>query len=116
MISENELYKKYNIGIIYVNPAAVDYFDSKFRTSYWCEAGFGELLRDYVEHLSFPPTNKCLNFPRSTDGVVRDGGMPMNDEEREWLFVEYKIRNVLNNFFENKGKFVVTCIEGNRGG
>lgn len=108
---ENELYERYNTGVTYISPAAIDYFDSKFRKSCYCEAEFGDLLRDYVEHLLFPPTDKCFDFPKSTDGVIRDGGMTMNNEEIKWASVEYKMRNALNNFFGEKVKFIATIIE-----
>jgi hypothetical protein len=111
MITENELCKRYSTGAIYVSPAAIDYFDSKIRTFYYCEAEFGDLLRDYIEHLLFPPTDKCFNFPKPTDGVIRGGGMTMSDEEIKWASVEYELRSALNNFTGSKVKFVAKKLE-----
>lgn len=107
MITQSKLFERYSTGRLYISPAAVDYFDSKIRTFYHCEAEFGDLLRDYTEHLLFPPTNKCFAFPKSADGVIRDGGILMDDEEKEWLMVESKLRDALNNFAVGKVKFVV---------
>jgi len=107
MITQAKLFDKYSTGGVFVSPAAVDYFDDTIRTHYYCEAEFGELLRDYMEHLLFPPTNKCFDFPRSTDSIIRDGGMSMNDEEIEWLMIEYKLRAALNDCTGAKVKFVV---------
>jgi len=107
MITQSKLFERYSTGHLYVSPAAIDYFDSKIRTFYHCEAEFGDLLRDYTEHLLFPPTNKCFDFPKSTDGVIRDGGMEMDDEEKEWLMIESKLRDALNSCTGAKVKFVV---------
>ena len=107
MITQAKLFDKYSTGYIHASPAAVDYFDSKIRTHYYCEAEFGELLRDYMEHLLFPPSDLCFDFPRSIDGIIRDGGMEMDDVEKEWLMVEYKLRNAFNNCANAKIKFVV---------
>lgn len=107
MITQAKLFDKYSTGHIHVSGAAVNYFDSKIRTPHHCEAEFGELLRDYTEHLLSPPTNKCFDFPISTDGVIRDGGMSMNDEEMEWLMIEYKLRAAFNSCAGAKVKFVV---------
>jgi len=108
MITQAKLFEKYSTGHIHASPAAIDYFDSKIRTNYHCEAEFGELLRDYIGHLLFTPSDLCFDFPRSTDGIIRDGGMDMDDVEKEWLMVEYKLRNALNHFAGGaKVKFVV---------
>ena len=107
MITGKKLFDRYSTGRVYTNGAAIDYFDSKIRTRYQCEAEFGELLRDYIEHLLFPPSDLCFDFPRSTDSVIRDGGMSMDDEEKEWLMIEYKLRNALNGCTGAKVKFVV---------
>lgn len=107
MITQAKLFDRYSTGHIYVSGAAIDYFDDKIRTSYYCEAEFGELLRDYIEHLLFPPSDLCFDFPKSTDGIIRDGGMSMDDEEKEWLMVEYKLRNAFNNLTVGKVKFIV---------
>ena len=108
MITQAKLFDKYSTGHIHVGPAAdIDYFDSEIRTHYHCEAEFGELLRDYIEHLLFPPSDLCFDFPKSTDGIIRDGGMEMDDMEKEWLMVEYKLRNAFNSCTGAKVKFIV---------
>lgn len=107
MITQTKLFDKYSTGHIYASPVAINYLDSKIRTHYHCEAEFGELLRDYIEHLLFPPSDLCFDFPRSTDSVIRDGGMSMDDEEKEWLMIEYKLRSAFNSCAGTKVKFIV---------
>ena len=112
MLTQKELFDKYGTNNVYVSPAAVDYFDSKIRTSYYCEAKANELVKEYANHMLFPPTYRCLDLPRAhDDGVIRDRGFSMTNGEIEWLGVEYKLRCALNNFTDcNKVVFIVTLI------
>jgi len=62
MIISNYLIHKYSIGIIYVSPAAIDYFDSKIRRTYYCEATIDQIINDYAFHYINIPTNNCIVF------------------------------------------------------
>jgi hypothetical protein len=112
MPTQKELFDKYGTNNVYISPAAVSYADSRMRTSYYCEAKFKDLSKDYTDHILFPPTQQCSCLPRACDdGVIRAGGFSINDEEIEWLGVEYKLRRALNNFTDrNKVIFIVTLI------
>jgi hypothetical protein len=112
MLTQEELFDKYGTNNVYVSPAATDYFDSKIRISYYCEAKAKELLKEYADHMLFPPTYRCLDLPRvRDDGVVRDGGLSIKNEEIEWLEMEYKLWYALNHYTDrNKVTFIVTLI------
>ena len=112
MTTKKELFDKYGTNSVYISPAAIDYFDSKIRTSYYCEAKFDDLSKDYTDHILFPPTQRCSYLPRvRDDGVIREGGFSINSDEIEWLGMEYKLRYALNHYTDrNKVTFIVTLI------
>ena len=112
MTTQKELFDKYGTNSVYISPAAIDYFDSKIRTSYYCEAKFEDLLKDYTDHTLFPPTKQCSYLPRvGDDGIIRNGGFSITNDEIEWLFIEYKLRCALKHFTDsNKIEFIVTLI------
>lgn len=115
MATCRELYDRYNIGIKHISPVAVEYPDGNFRSSYRCKARFGDILRDYTDHLHSPPTDRCRQIPVSYDGVIRWNGMYVNltDEEVEWASIEYILRQSLNKSFgsSNFVEFIITIKE-----
>ncbi len=113
MITRQELYDKYSTGIKHISPAAVEYPDGDFRSSYICKAHFGTILRDYIDHLDMPPTGRSRYMPISYDGVIRWPGMYLTESEIEWASVEYILRSALDKFFgaDNFVEFVITIKE-----
>ena len=102
MVTHKELYDKYSTGAQHISPAAVEYSDGYFRSSYICRAPFGKILREYIDHLSNPPTDRCRQIPSSDDGVIRTGWddkMDITHEEIEWAFIEDILRRSLDKFF-----------------
>ena len=102
MATCKELHKKYSTGIRYISPAAIEYPDGKLRSSYICRGPFGKILREYIDHLSNTPTDRCRQIPSSDDGAIRTGWddkLDITNEELEWAFIEDILRRSLDKFF-----------------
>jgi hypothetical protein len=97
MATCRELYDKYSTGVRHTSPAAVEYPDGAFRSHYICRGSFGKILREYIDHLSNPPTDRCRQISSSDDGVIRSD-MDLTDEELGWAFVEDILRRSLDKF------------------
>ncbi len=111
MITQKELNDKYGTGVIYISPLSAHSPDGKLNPSYWCQAHLGDIIRDYVDHLNMPPTDRCRQISISYDGAIRSD-MDLTDEELEWAFVEYKLREAMNRCFgSNNVEFTVTVKE-----
>ena len=114
MATCKELHKKYSTGTKYISPAAIEYPDSNMRSSYRCKTHFGTILREYLDHLYLPPTNRCRQIPMSHDGIIRaPNGTGLTEKEVEWASIEYILRQAINNFFGtgNFVEFVITIKE-----
>ena len=115
MATCRELYDKYSTGIRHTNPAAIHYPDGELRASFLCSAHLGDILREYMDHLSMPPTDRCRQIPISYDGVIRADILELPDltnEELEWASVEYILRESMNKCFgSNNIEFVITIKE-----
>jgi len=114
MATCRELYEKYSTGTRYISPAAIEYPDSNMRSSYRCKTHFGTILREYLDHLYWPPTNRCRQIPVSYDSIIRaPDGADLTEKEIEWASIEYRLREAINNFFGigNFVEFVITIKE-----
>lgn len=112
MITQKELNDKYGTGVIYASPSSAHSADGKLNPSYWCQAHLGDILRDYMDHLYWPPTGRCRHIEPSYDGAIRTDMPNITDEELEWAHVEYKLREAINRCFgSNNVEFVVTIKE-----
>ncbi len=112
MATCRELYDKYSTGIRYTSPAAIHYADGEPRESFICSAHLGDILREYMDHLSMPPTDRCKQIPPAYDGVIRTDIIDITDEELEWASVEYILREAMNRCFgSNNVEFTVTVKE-----
>ena len=109
MITQRYLFDKYNTGTIYINPAAVEYEDAIIRSYYWCSGSAEDVLDDYNEHLSSISTDRCNEFKIIDDGVLRCGDVHLVENEKEWLWVDYKLRHALRNNVtsDEKVRFIV---------
>ncbi len=111
MITQKELNDKYGTGVIYASPASTHSPDDKLNPSYWCQAHLGDIMRDYMDHLNMPPTDRCRQMPISYDGAVRSD-MDLTDEELEWASVEYILRQSINKCFgSNNVEFIIRIKE-----
>jgi len=110
VITNKELLDKYNTGRVYISPATMDWFDTKIRTFYYCLGTVKQIARDLIEHLLFPPTERCYRLPKvDYDGILRPKGWEMTDEEKEWLFIEHKLREALKRHKNGRVQFI--CVE-----
>lgn len=112
MITQKELNDKYGTGVVHTEPASLHSPDGKLRPSYWCNARFGDILRDYMDHLYWS-VGRARHIEPSRDGVIRSDMPDLTDEELEWAHVEYKLREALNNGISPNEfiNFVVTVKE-----
>ncbi len=107
MATCKELHDRYGTGVHHTPPASLHSPDGKLRPSYWCNARFGDLLREYMDHLYYPATGReRLHIEVSRDGVIRTELTDITDEELEWASVEYILREALNKSFGSN-----TCVE-----
>ena len=112
MITNKELLKKYNTGRVYISPAAMDWFDSKMRTFYYCSGTVEEVSRNLEDHLAFPPTERCYKLPKVDHyGILREGNWAMTSEEKEWLWVEYKLKEALKKPKNGSVQFICIRVE-----
>ncbi|KKN09997.1 hypothetical protein LCGC14_1041030 [marine sediment metagenome] len=98
MATYKELNEKYGTGVQHTLPASLHSSDGKLHPSYRCKAHLGDILREYMDHLSMPPTDRCKQIPPAYDGVIRTDISDITEEELEWASVEYIIRESLNKF------------------
>lgn len=109
-LSEEYLFDKYSTGQIYVSPAAVDYADSELKAHYWCAGPIESVLEDYGRHLVTTPTLRCNSLPKIKvmDGCLRDLDNTLTTEEKDWLWLEYKLRAaIVSGVKSSKISFVV---------
>lgn len=113
MTTDRELFNKYSMGVTYISPAAMDWFDTKIRTFFYCSGSVKEIMRELMLHLLFPPTERCYKLPKvdAYDGVLRPKGWDMTDEEKEWLFIEHKLKEALQKQKKGRVQFVVMLVE-----
>jgi hypothetical protein len=112
MATCRELHDKYSTGIRHTSPTAVEYPDGAFRSSFLCSTHLGDIMREYMDHLYYPPTSRCKRIPPSYDGVIRTDILDVTDEELEWASVEYILRESINKCFgSNHIEFIITVKE-----
>jgi hypothetical protein len=96
MITDKYLLEKYSTRHPYISPVSEHCSSDKIPTRFWCKATPEQLLADYVTHAIDIPSKKCEYCKISlSDGVLRDFGLSLTDEEKQWLLIEFKLRNAL---------------------
>ncbi len=112
MATCKELLDKYSTGAQHISPAAIHYSDGELKSLFLCKSTFGNILREYMDHVYFPPTDRCRLIDISHDGVIRTDMLDVTDEELEWASVEYILRDSMNKFF-GAGNFVEFIVREN---
>ena len=103
MITQNELIKRYSTGQVYVSGALINWFGGKIYTFYYCDGKPSDVLKDYFRHKMSIPNNKCLQLLSRTDLDLVIPSEPISTtEERDWIWVEIKLREALKEAIEKK--------------